>query len=291
MVVSMTGFGKGDASDGRSRAVAEVRTVNSRFCDVALRIPSFLAPLEPRLKEVVQSAISRGRIEVTLSFEGAWAGVGTPVLNVEVARGYWEGLSRLRDALNIAGEIDIRTVAALPDVFQYTSNGLDPETAWSLVEKAATVALEQCNRMRRTEGELLRKDFEGRIGTLNRLLGQVEILAPARGAAGRDRLRERIAQLLTNGIDEDRLATEVAILADRLDITEECVRFHSHNEQFLLSLQRDEPVGRRLNFLLQEMGREANTVGSKANDAAIAHLVVEMKEELERLREQVQNVE
>lgn len=291
MIVSMTGFGKGDASDGRSRAVAEVRTVNSRFCDVAMRAPSFLLPLEPRLKEVVQSAISRGRIEVTLSFEGAGGGGGRPVLNLEVAQGYWEGLSRLKEALGVAGEVDLRTLAGLPDVFQYASNGLDVETAWLLVEKAAAAALDQCNRMRRAEGELLRKDFEVRVRALERLLGEVEVLAPGRVAAGRDRLRERIAQLVTGGIDEDRLASEIAILADRLDITEECVRFHSHNEQFLLSLQRDEPVGRRLNFLLQEMGREANTIGSKANDAGIAHLVVEMKEEIERLREQVQNVE
>lgn len=291
MIASMTGFGKGEASDAQNRASVEVRTVNSRYCDVAPRMPQFLSGLESRLKEVVQATISRGRIEVTVSFEGAGASVGVPVLNLEVARGYWEGLSRLREALGIDGALDLGTVAALPDVFRYASEGVDLGAAWALVERAAAAALDQCNRMRRAEGDLLRRDFEARVGALERLLREVEALAPGRVAAARDRLRERVAQLLTNEVDPDRLAAEVAILADRMDITEECVRFHSHNEQFLRSLERDEPVGRRLNFLLQEMGREANTVGSKANDAAIAHLVVEMKEEIERLREQVQNVE
>ncbi len=291
MIASMTGFGKGEASDGQSRAVVEVRTVNSRYCDVAPRIPQSLSSLEPRLKEVVQATLSRGRIEVTVQFEGAGAGVSAPILNLEVARGYWEGLSRLKKTFGIEGEPDIGAVAAMPDVFRYASDGIDLEAAWGLIERAVCAALEQCNRMRRSEGELLRRDFEARIEALEKLLREVEALAPARVTAARDRLRERLAQLLASEVDPDRLAAEVAILADRMDITEECVRFHSHNEQFLRSLERDEPVGRRLNFLLQEMGREANTIGSKANDAAIAHLVVEMKEELERLREQVQNVE
>lgn len=291
MIASMTGFGKGEASDGQRRAVVEVRTVNSRYCDVVPRMPQSLSGLESRLKEVVQAAISRGRIEVTVLLEGAGADGGAPVLNMDVARGYWEGLSRLKEAFGVEGEVDLRTMAVLPDVFRYAPDGVDLEAVWGVIERATSAALGQCNRMRRAEGELLRRDFEARIGALERLLREVEALAPGRVAVARDRLRERLAQLLSNEIDPDRLAAEVAILADRMDITEECVRFHSHNEQFLRSLGRDEPVGRRLNFLLQEMGREANTIGAKANDAAIAHLVVEMKEEIERLREQAQNVE
>lgn len=291
MIASMTGFGKGEASDGQSRAVVEVRTVNSRYCDVAPRLPQPLSSLEPRLKEAVQATISRGRIEVSVLFEGAGAGASIPILNLDVARGYLEGLSRLKEAIGVEGTLDLGAVAALPDVFRYASDGIDLEAAWALVERATSAALEQCNRMRQAEGGLLRRDFEARIEALETLLREVEALAPGRVTAARDRLRERLAQLLSNEVDPDRLAAEVAILADRMDITEECVRFHSHNEQFLRSLERDEPVGRRLNFLLQEMGREANTIGSKANDAAIAHLVVEMKEEIERLREQAQNVE
>jgi uncharacterized protein (TIGR00255 family) len=166
MIASMTGFGKGEASDAQNRAVVEVRAVNSRYCDVAPRIPQFLSGIEPRLKETVQATISRGRIEMTVSFEGPGASAGVPVLNLEVARGYWEGLSRLREALGVDGTPDLRTVAVLPDVFRYASEGVDLETAWALIEQAAVAALEQCNRMRRAEGDLLRRDFESRIGAL-----------------------------------------------------------------------------------------------------------------------------
>jgi uncharacterized protein (TIGR00255 family) len=291
MLASMTGFGKGEASDGTCRATAEVRTVNSRYCDVAVRLPSFLSALETRLKEMAQDAMSRGRIEITVSFEGPGAGGGVPVLNLEVARAYRQGMSRMQEALGLDGTIDLRTLASMPDVFSYALSEVDLETARPLVEGAVRSALDRCNGMRRAEGDLLCRDFEERVRALERLLGEVEVLAPGRLTSARERLRERISQVIAKELDETRLATEIALLADRMDITEECVRFHSHNEQFLLSLRQPEPVGRRLNFLLQEMGREANTIGSKANDAAIAHLVVAMKEEIERLREQAQNVE
>ena len=291
MIASMTGFGKAEASDGKNRAMVEIRTVNSRYSDLSIRLPQALSNLELRVKGVVQESISRGRIEVTISYEGANAGIGVPVLNLDVARGYLDGLSRLNEAFGLKEAVDPRIVAPLPEVFRYVQDDIDLNSTWPLIQEATKSALDQCNRMRRTEGDHLRRDFEKRIENLERLTKKVEGLAPARVKAGRDRIRERISQVLTEELDEGRLAAEVAILADRMDITEECVRFHCHDEQFLNLLEREEPVGRRLNFLLQEMGREANTIGSKANEAAISHLVVELKEEIERLREQVQNVE
>ena len=292
MVASMTGFGKGEAEADGYRASVEIRSVNGRYGDVSVHMSRSLAELEPRIKEGVLSVLSRGRIDVSVTLAGGGAEQGLPALNVEVLDAYLEGVEALKKRAGLSGQADLMGMATLPSLFSFEARALNLEAAWAVVEPATRAAVTGCQAMRRTEGEKLAQDFVVRLRTLEALIRKVEALAPTRVVSVRQKLEEKLQDLLgPEQIDPNRLLMEIALLAERSDVTEECVRFHSHNEQFLQTLDLEEAVGRRLNFLLQEMLREANTIGSKAGDAEIAHLVVEMKEELEKLREQVQNVE
>ena len=292
MVASMTGFGKGEADADGYRASVEARSVNGRYGEVSVHLPRMLAELEPRIKEIVLATLSRGRVDVSVILKGEGEEVGIPVLNVEVLDAYREGLEALKARIDGCGEVDALQVAMLPNVFGFEAPTPDTEAVWAVLEPACRGAVAQCQAMRQTEGKKLARDLVSRVRALETLLSQVEALAPLRVAAVRQKVEEKLHEFLVpEQVDQNRLLMEVALLAERSDITEECVRFHSHNAQFLQTLERDEAVGRRLNFLLQEMLREANTIGSKSGDADIAHLVVEMKEEIEKLREQVQNIE
>lgn len=292
MVASMTGFGRGEhVCDGCSASV-EVKSVNGRYAEVSVHLPRSLAELEPRIKELVLSRVSRGHVAVSISLKGEGADRGIPVLNAAIVDAYREGLGQLARRLGVENETDPLKVALLPNIFDFEATTPDLDAIWAAVGPACESAVKQCQAMRASEGQKLAKDFVGRIETLENLVSQVEEKAPERVESIRQRLEEKLEELLSPGqIDQSRLLMEVTLLAERSDVTEEFVRFHSHNGQFLKTLEREDAIGRRLNFLLQEMLREANTIGSKANDADIAHLVVEMKEEIEKLKEQVQNVE
>lgn len=292
MAVSMTGFGRGEAEANGYRASIEVRSVNGRYGDVSVHLSRTLAELEPRIKEVVLSTISRGHVSVSVTLKGEEVERGIPVLNLGILDAYQEGLEVLKARMGLSGKVDLMQVAMLPNIFEFETKAPDLEALWAVVELACQAAVSQCQAMRCVEGEKLAQDLVGRIDALETLVHRVEALAPGRVEAVRKKLEEKLQEFLTpEQVDENRLLMEIALLAERSDITEEYVRFHSHNAQFLQTLGRDEVVGRRLNFLLQEMLREANTIGSKAGDAEIAHLVVEMKEEIEKLKEQVQNIE
>ncbi len=290
MIASMTGFGRGEAEGGESRTTVEIRSVNGRFSEISVRLPRQFVDLEQKIKEGVGKSISRGKISVSVSWESK---VESPVrLNVDVLRAYREVLSKVKDELGVEGRVDLSVLLGMPDVFKQEEEKLDRESAWSLMQKACDMALSEHSQMRKREGEELSVDFRKRIDILENLRERIEELAALKVEATRERLKEKIQRLLEDTqIDEMRLYMEVAVLAEKSDVTEECVRFHSHNSQFLATLDNGGPVGRRLNFLLQEIGREINTIGAKANDADISHLVVDIKEEVERLREQVQNVE
>lgn len=291
MLSSMTGFGKSQVEANGSRASVEVRTVNGKYGDVSLHLPRYLSELEPRIKDLVLSRISRGRVDVSVTLQSEDVGHSIPVLNETVVDAYVGELGKLAKR-GLSGEASVASVATLPNVFSFETPAVDVEAIWTLLEAGCAEAVAECQRMRLVEGEKLATDFRARIETLRGLIDQVETLAPTRVESAKKRLEEKLQALLTpESVDQNRLMMEVAILAERSDITEECVRFHSHNAQFLETLDRDEAVGRRLNFLLQEMLREANTIGSKAGNAEIAHLVVEMKEEIEKLKEQALNVE
>ncbi|MYF16900.1 MAG: YicC family protein, partial [Gemmatimonadetes bacterium] len=290
MIASMTGFGKGVAEGEVGRVIVEMRSVNGRYGDVMVRMPRSLSELESRIKERVLSVFTRGRLDVSITLQDAASEQGLPVLKPEVLAAYLKGIEEIR--ADISGEIDLMQIAQLPQLFTFEVPELDSEALWKVVSVALCQALDACRAMCLAEGEKLARDLRTRISVLDEFLQRVEALAPERVETVRTRLEEKLAQLLTpEQIDESRLLMEIALLADRSDITEECVRFHSHNAQFLGMLDRSEAVGRRLNFLLQEMLREANTMGSKAGDATIAHVVVDIKEEIEKLKEQVQNIE
>lgn len=291
----MTGFGRGQASESGYTVTVEVRSLNNRYTETAVRLPRAMANLEARVVETVQGRVSRGKVTVGVTLEtidGRKAGGGREVvLDFELAESYKEVLEALRDRLGLSGPVDLRTLSRFSDILMVREAQLDEEVAGRLLDQSLTAALDQLDAMRAREGQTLGVDFLTRIEMLSRQLEDVMARAPIRVEEARQKLHARIAALLnTDVVDEQRLAMEVAIISDRSDITEECTRLRSHLEQFKM-LMEEPTAGRRLNFLLQEMNREVNTVGSKSNDASIAHVVVEMKDEIERLREQVQNVE
>lgn len=291
MISSMTGYGQGEVSEGEITAAVEVRSVNSRFLDVTARLPRTLALRENDIKELIRKKVVRGKVSVVVTVDRESASAPLKI-NAAAARTYYKLLNDLRKAVKLNEKVKLEHLLRFSEVLEADETTAADEEEWSVVEKATNAALGEMVRMRKTEGEELRKDLEPRIRQLESTIDKVEGLSRGRIPEERGRIRERVKQILENGeVDEQRLELEIALLADKLDVTEECVRFRSHTKYFLDALKKDEAGGRRLNFLMQEMNREVNTIGSKVNDAAIAHLVVQMKEELEKIREQLQNIE
>jgi len=289
----MTGFGTGAAEVDGYRLRALIRSVNGRFLDLQIRCQSGLADFEQAVREQIQQgSVTRGKVNVTVEWEQTPQSGALPVMNEEVARRYVSELKRLSDLAGIALEPDLQLLARLPGLFRNEETvALDPERTAALVAEALGHALAEFEQMRDTEGAALLLDLRGRLAKLERGIEAIAVMTEASKEQIHTRLRERVEVLLRPGeLDESRVAMEVALLADRSDITEEIVRFRSHNVQFLNALDEGGDVGKRLNFLLQEMHREANTISSKATDADLIHQVVEIKEEVERLREQIQNL-
>ena len=294
MIRSMTGYGEARRDTPVGTLWAEVRTVNHRHLNANLRLPTSLQRWETDAREWLRTHFSRGHVNLTVRLEQP---AGTPrglKLDEDRVRAYLAVLEQLRERFGVAGSADLHTLARFPDVFVRDDGEPDaelpPEELRALIEEATAANV----RMRESEGRRLHDDLEGRIAAIEASLGEVARLAPERLVAERDRLREAVRELAGGvAVDEQRLAQEVAYLAERWDVNEELVRFRAHNAAFreLLDADSAEPVGKRLGFLVQEMHREANTIGSKANHAAIAHRVVAIKDEVERLREQVENVE
>jgi len=292
MISSMTGYGRGEATGEGITAIAEVRSVNSRYFEVNARLPRSLSLRENDVRELVRSKAGRGKINVVVSIDRESAN-GIPLkINKAAARSYIKLLNDLRKASGIKEKVTLDHLLKFSEVIEATELDSADEKEWAVAEKALGSALDELKVMRQKEGNELRKDLESRIQLLEGKIELIEKLSKESIPEQRTRLRERVQQLLTSGtVDENRIELEIALLADKLDVTEECVRFRSHNKFFLEALINEESAGRKLNFLVQEMNREANTIGSKAANAAIAHHVVEIKEELEKIREQLQNVE
>ena len=292
MIESMTGYGQGEIERDGAKVTVEVRSVNNRFLDQQIRMPKFLHLLEGRVRETTGSFISRGKLNLSLTWEQLEEGAVRISVDLETARELRELLRQLTSSLDLGGEIRLEHLMNFSDIFRQERREWDPDRAWPLVDEAVRQAMERLQGMRRKEGQQLEKDMVARLDHLEELLGDIENCYPANVEEIQRRLEERISQLIeAPQVDQQRLAMEVAILAEKADITEECVRFRSHIELFRSTLQTGGPVGRKLNFLLQELNREANTMASKASDVTVAHRVVEIKEEIERIREQVQNVE
>lgn len=295
MIHSMTGFGRATHEGGGVGLDVEARSVNHRHLDVRIRLPRAFADQEARLKKRVASRLSRGKVDVTVNLV---VGQSTSRLEIDeaIAAQYVEVAQRLREAHDLGDGLDVSSLLTLPGVTSLVENEVDPDRLLGPLEAALDEAVEAMIAMRMAEGESLAAEFEGRLRRVAGLAEAFEARAGEVVEVARQRLRKRAEQIEREVglMDEARLHQEIVIAADKLDITEELVRLRSHVDQFretLVSAGPGEPVGRRLDFLLQELGRETNTVGSKASDAPLAQDVVELKTELERIREQVQNVE
>ena len=289
---SMTGFGRGEASaDGRTW-VAEVRTVNHRFLDQRVVLPRLFGALEEPVKKLVAASLDRGRVDCTFSLQGMTTSQPQLVVNDSVARQYHRCLRQLIGDYGLRPEIGLADMLTLRDVITLEEPRPDMEAEWGLIRTALTSALRECDRMREEEGRAMQVDLLDRLGKFEAIVARITDRLPELLALRQAELRQRVGRLL-DGVDLDpvRLAQETAILADKSDVTEEVIRLGSHIAQFRAVLASDEPVGRRLDFLLQEFLREVNTLSSKIANADIAHLGVEMKNEIEKLREQVQNIE
>ena len=296
MIRSMTGWGEAEIDADVGRLRAEIKTVNHRFLNTSIRLPSGHDRLEAQVVEWLKPRLVRGHVSVSVSVDAADdATAGLPEVDLERARHAHELYREIGHALGIIGEVDVATVARFPEVILAADTSRHrPEVPAEDLERAISEAVAQVVAFREREGKSLRADLEGRLAELAAALDIVEARAPVRLDTERARLREKIDDLLGDTeVDEERLAREVAWLADKWDINEELVRFRGHIELMRETLDGDgsESVGKRLSFIVQEMHREANTIGSKANDTEIGHAAVRMKEEVERLREQVENVE
>lgn len=292
MITSMTGFGRRQGAWSDGTVTVEVRSVNHRFLETSIRLPKSLNPIEDRLKKTVQEYCARGRVELSVLLQGGKGGVRSLQLDAGLAKQYHEQLRALKRTLKLGGSIDIGLIAGFRDILVLSDQPPDDPKLAKLVVKLGQQALQDLATMRKKEGDLLSHDLLNRLKRIGELKAQVEERAPAVAEESFSRMKERVNKLLDGDVpDIQRLHQELAIYADRGDITEELVRLNAHMLQFHQTIESTEPVGKTLDFLLQEMGREVNTIGSKAGDTTIAAAVVQMKAELERLREQVQNVE
>ncbi len=292
MIRSMTGYGMAEIERDGQRLSAEIRSVNHRFCEVSVRAPKAALLFEDQIRQLIQDRFSRGKFNLTVTWIGAGEQGDVLKLNEAVADRYVGLMKQLSARYQLSGEIDLRTMSSLPDLFTWEHSTFSDEETWTLVKSVVEKACDSMNLMKGREGSALASDLEKRLVIIRSQLEKVTDRAPLRPAEAKERMLSRIRPLLDDvEMDPIRIAQEVAMLADRLDCTEECVRLAAHLDQFKHLIEGPELAGRKLNFLLQEMNREANTIGSKANDVEIARAVIVMKEEIERLREQVQNVE
>lgn len=294
----MTGFGRGEATSTREgsdlTATAELRSVNSRFLETSMRLPRTLSEREFEVRELLRKGLGRGKVSLNVMLSGDDGANISMTVNETAAKGYFDLLDRLRTVTGLTAEVTLRDLTSFNDVFVNDgASGKKTQEEWELVQQAVLKAIESLNGMRKQEGAELEKDFRNRIATLDSLVREIEAKSADASRAEFERMKERVKELVEDPIviKNERLELEIALLAERLDITEEIVRFRSHIKFFLEALDGSEAAGRKLNFLLQEMNREINTMGSKASDAPLAHKVVAAKEELEKIREQVQNIE
>jgi len=292
MIKSMTGFGRRQGAWQDGTVTVEIRSVNHRFLEASIRMPKSIGRLEEAFKKTIQEHCARGRVELTVFVQGNRGGARSLQLDAGLAKQYYQSLRTLQRSLKLGGSIDIGIVAGFRDVLTVSDQPTEDQKLAKLVEKLGLLAVHDLVRMRRKEGALLAQDLAKRLEILGGLTGQVADRAPAVVQESFLRMKSRVEKLLDGPApDLPRLHQELALYAERSDITEELVRLDAHMIQFGQTVQSTQPVGKTLDFLLQEMGREVNTIGSKANDTVIAATVVQMKAELERLREQVQNVE
>lgn len=292
MVRSMTGYGRVQQTVDGLNILFEIKSVNHRFFELNARIPRIYGFIDEKLKTYLQQYISRGKVDVFITVESIDGGESSVKLNYGVAESYIAALKELKDKYNLEDDISVSTVARYGDIFTVVKPPDDEQRIWGAVKTVADEAMKGFVHMREAEGERLQNDIAQRARKVLSLVETVEKRSPETVDEYRNKLDTRMKELLSDKtIDENRILLEAAIYADKVSVTEETVRLKSHLAQFETMLESKEPVGRKLDFLMQEMNREANTIGSKAADADIAGIVVELKAELEKIREQIQNIE
>jgi uncharacterized protein (TIGR00255 family) len=288
----MTGFGLAEARTASGSYRVEIRGVNNRFLDLQLRVPRIFSNLEQKIKKEISETISRGSVSVFISSDQeneplrlSW--------DKNAVENYVRIFREIKTTFSLSGDITLSDLLRMSDLIKMTPVQLDEKTLLKHILPILTKALDNYRKSREAEGALTIKDLKKNIGDILKLLDQVERRAPLRLREYSKELTGRIAKIFSDvgKLDEQRIATEVALMADRLDVSEECVRLRAHVTAFTKDFGSDEPVGKRMNFLVQEMNREANTIGSKANDTVISHLSISLKESIEKLREQIQNIE
>ena len=292
MIRSMTGYGRGEYENGGRKYVVEIKTVNHRYADIFVKVPRQISFIEDRVRQTVSKNLSRGKIDVYVNYESNEEDSKLVVIDDTLAESYFNAVRLLKDKFDLQDDISTSLVSRFPDVLKVEKAEEDADVIWEGLKFALDEAIDYVIKMRENEGEGLKKDFLKKAAYVEGLVGEISNRAPEVVKDYKQRLETRIKELLEQQtIDESRLAMEVAIFADRCSIDEELVRIKSHINQLRQILDADQPIGRKLDFLIQEMNREINTIGSKANDLIITKNVIEIKSEIEKIREQVQNVE
>lgn len=294
MIRSMTGFGHGRATGDGATASVEIRSTNKRHLNVFVHLPDPMAEAEAEIRSRVQDAFERGQFDVDISVDQADTEALPDPIDADAAMRYKQRLERLSAAAQIKEPVRLDHLLHFEDIFaaEEEREAARIQRAWPHVLSALDAAIDELQEMRAQEGDALREELQQRTHVIDEHLDAIEERAPKRVAERQERLRERLGELIEDDrIDPDRIETEIAMLADKLDVTEECVRLHSHLKMFREALDSDEPAGRKLKFITQEIHREANTIGAKADDETISRHAVSMKEEIEKVKEQIRNVE
>ena len=289
---SMTGYGKGEAANEHRKVTVELKSVNNRYLEMNSRFPKALSFVEDSVKKQIQDVIKRGTVDIMYTYELTGESDKKVVLDMALAEKYFDAARTVSNEFHIENDMTAVSVLRMPDVLSLTAEEADKDELKALFSSAAAGAVAELDKMRAVEGIGVKADFEKLVGNIESCLSEVKKRAPGVVADYRDKIMRRVSELLDGvAIDESRIAMEVAVFADKCDINEEISRLSSHIEQFLTALGSDEPQGRKLDFLSQEMNREINTMGSKANDLELTKLVIAMKNELEKIKEQIRNVE
>lgn len=291
-LLSMTGYGSAKGSVEGQEIAVELKSVNNRYLDCSIRLPRNFLFAEDTVKQAVSAGVSRGKVDVFVSAQASQDSGTVVSVNEELARGYRDAVARIAETLGLECGLNAFSLARFPDVLTVERRELDKDKAAAALSDITAKAVEEFNAMREREGERLRRDMLGKLGTIEGLVSVVEERSPQTVKEYRERLEARLRDILADrSLDEQRVITEAAIFADRTAVDEETVRLRSHIAQFRTMLEEGSPIGRKMDFLVQEFNRESNTIGSKCSNASLAKVVVDLKSEIEKIREQLQNVE
>jgi len=294
MIYSMTGFGRGEYSNEAFNITLEIKSVNNRYCDILVKMPKKLNVFEERIKNTIKSHLSRGRIDVYINIEEKAHDNYDVVANYDVLDKYVKVYREMISRYALDEDINIGMISRLQDGIEVSYKECAEEDYWEVIEPALNEAIERIKVMRKTEGEKLKSDVLEKVAHIEVVLAQIETFSPEILETYKQKMRERIKELLSElnaTMDENRIANELAVYADKTNINEEIVRIHSHLAQIKTILEASEPIGRKLDFLIQELNREVNTIGSKSPDIDISNMVIALKSDIEQIREQIQNLE